>query len=88
MNFEEFHKMIKELYTLANESLPELSLIKEIFEHIDVRRDGQLDFQEYTQIFRNCNPPSLLMGTVPATREHQKAQSRVDKEKDLPTREK
>jgi hypothetical protein len=57
--------MLKELYSLANESLPELSILKELFEHIDVRRDGLLDFQEFTQNFRNCNPPSLLMGNIP-----------------------
>lgn len=66
MNFEEFHKMIKDVYAQAKESLPELAIIKENYELIDVRRDGILDFQEWTQTFRNCRPPSLLMGTVPA----------------------
>ena len=66
MNFEEFHKMLKDVYSQANQALPELSLLKETFEQIDVRRDGILDFQEWTQTFRNCKPPSLLMGTVPA----------------------
>jgi Ca2+-binding EF-hand superfamily protein len=65
MNFEEFHKMLRELYTQASEELPEFSIIKELFEHIDVRHDGLLDFQEFTQNFRNCKPPSLLMGTIP-----------------------
>ena len=65
MSFEEFHKMLKELYSLASESLPEFSVLKEFFNHIDIRSDGILDFQEFTQTFRNYNPPSLLMGTTP-----------------------
>jgi hypothetical protein len=66
MSFEEFHKMVRNLYEQASESLPEFSNIRELFDHIDIRRDKYLDFQEFTQTFRNCDPPSLLMGTVPA----------------------
>ena len=61
--------MVRELYHKAAEPLPELAIIKEFFEHIDVRKDGQLDFQEFAQIFRIYRPPSLIMGTVPATNE-------------------
>lgn len=31
MNFEEFHKMLKDLYSQASEPLPELAILKEIF---------------------------------------------------------
>lgn len=87
MNFEEFHKMVKDVYRQANEPLPQLAVIKELFEHIDIRRDSQIDFQEFEQTFRNCTPPSLLMGTVPASGNLLK-QARVDPEKDKPVREK
>jgi Ca2+-binding EF-hand superfamily protein len=58
--------MVESLYHQASEPLLEFQLIKELFEYIDVRKDDQIDFQEFTQIFRNCTPPSLLMGTKPA----------------------
>lgn len=87
MNFEEFHKMVRDLYHQGSEPLPELAILKEIFEHIDIRKDNQLDFQEFTQTFRNCTPPSLLMGTVPAAG-NLKNQSKEDLEKDKPVREK
>ena len=45
MNFEEFNKMLRDLYHQASEPLPELALIKELYDHIDIRRDNQLDFQ-------------------------------------------
>lgn len=45
MSLEEFHKMLKELYKLASESIPEYSQLKELFDHIDIRQDNQLDFQ-------------------------------------------
>lgn len=66
MSFEEFYKMLEKLYEQASEPFPEFQLLKELFGYIDVRKDNQLDFQEFTQIFRNCSPPSLLMGTKPA----------------------
>lgn len=52
-------------------------MIKELFGYIDVRKDDQIDFQEFTQTFRNCNPPSLLMGTKPV--EEQKMMSKIQK---------
>ena len=48
MSFEEFHKMMKDLYAQASEPLPEFALLKEFFDHIDIRKDGTLDFQEFT----------------------------------------
>jgi Ca2+-binding EF-hand superfamily protein len=58
--------MLKELYSQAAESLPEYQQLEDIFNFIDIRKDSQIDFQEFTQIFRSCNPPNLLMGTTPA----------------------
>ena len=57
--------MLEKLYEQASEAFPELQVLKDLFAYIDVRKDGQIDFQEFTQIFRNCKPPSLLMGTKP-----------------------
>lgn len=80
--------MLKELYTQASENLPEYQQIEDLFKFIDIRRDNQIDFQEFTQIFRNCNPPNLLMGTTPAPSDQVISKPKGDKEANLPTREK
>ena len=58
--------MLRSLYEQAAEALPEFAQLQDLFNYIDLRKDGQIDFQEWTQVFRNCAPPSLLMGTTPA----------------------
>lgn len=79
MNFEEFYKMIQQLYTQASQNLPEYQQLEDIFQFIDIRKDGQLDFQEFTQVFRGCNPPNLLMGTTPAPADKIISKKVVDK---------
>jgi len=88
LSFEEFHKMLKEVYAQANEQLPEYQQIEDLFKFIDIRRDSQIDFQEFTQVFRNCNPPNLLMGTTPAPSDQVVSKPLIDKEATLPIREK
>ncbi len=78
--------MMKELYTQAAEQLPEFQQIEDLFRFIDIRRDNQIDFQEFTQVFRNCNPPNLLMGTTPAPTNQMISKPANDKEANLPTR--
>lgn len=68
MNFEEFYTLVKELYKLGNEELPEYAIIKELFEFIDVRKDKRLDYQEWVQTFRNYHPPSQIQGTRQPTK--------------------
>ena len=68
--------------------MPEYQQIEDLFNYIDIRRDHQIDFQEYTQVFRNCTPPSLLMGTTPAPSDQIISKPKNDKEASLPTREK
>lgn len=71
---------MKELYSQASENLPEYQQLEDIFTYIDIRKDNQLDFQEFTQVFRNCNPPNLLMGTTPAPADQIISKSVFDKE--------
>jgi len=71
--------MIKQLYSQAAENLPEYQQLEDIFKFIDIRKDGQLDFQEFTQVFRTCNPPNLLMGTTPAPADQIISKKPVDK---------
>jgi Ca2+-binding EF-hand superfamily protein len=71
--------MIKQLYVQAAENLPEYQQLEDLFKFIDIRKDGQLDFQEFTQAFRSCNPPNLLMGTTPAPSDQIISKKPVDK---------
>jgi hypothetical protein len=79
--------MLEKLYEQASEPFPEFQLLKELFAYIDVRKDNQLDFQEFTQIFRNCTPPSLLMGTKPADEQQMMTKIMKNKEEGMPVRE-
>jgi Ca2+-binding EF-hand superfamily protein len=88
LTFEEFYSMMKELYSQASENLPEYQQLEDIFTFIDIRKDGQIDFQEFTQVFRGCNPPNLLMGTTPAPADQIISKKASDKEENLPIREK
>lgn len=63
MSFEEFYNLFKDIFVLSNQALPQFSIIKEMFDFIDVRNDGKLDYQEWVQTFRNYNPPHLIQGT-------------------------
>lgn len=59
-----------------------------MFNFIDIRKDNQLDFQEFTQVFRNCNPPNLLMGTTPAPSDQLLSSKVKNHEENKPIREK
>lgn len=59
-----------------------------MFNFIDIRKDNQLDFQEFTQVFRNCNPPNLLMGTTPAPSDQLLSSKTKNHEEHKPIREK
>lgn len=71
--------MLKELYNQASERLPEYQQLEDLFNYIDIRRDSNIDFQEWTQMFRTCNPPNLLMGTTPAPSDQVISKPNVDK---------
>ena len=42
LSFEEFFKMLKELYAQASEPLPEYQQLEDLFTFIDIRKDIQL----------------------------------------------
>ena len=53
MTFEEFSKLVRTLYKKDNEPGPAFDIIKDLFEFIDLRKDGFLDIHEWMQTFRN-----------------------------------
>ena len=58
MNFEEFSKLVLALYKKDEEPSPAFDIIKDLFEFIDLRKDGHLDIHEWMQTFRNIQKKS------------------------------
>lgn len=52
LTYEQFTKMVTKLSQLAREDAPSFSLIKDMFDFIDIRRDGIIDMNEWMQSFR------------------------------------
>ena len=44
--------MVTKLFQLAREETPSFPLIKDMFDFIDIRRDGIIDMSEWMQSFR------------------------------------
>lgn len=49
--FSEFNRLVARVHELANEKTPAYSVIKDLFETIDIRSDGVLDMDEWQQTF-------------------------------------
>jgi len=60
MSFEEFEKLTKSLY-LRNEEEPQaFDILKDLFDFIDLRKDGVLDIHEWMQTFRGLEKEKIL----------------------------
>jgi hypothetical protein len=46
---------------MANEPLPAFSIMKDMFEVIDIRGDGVVDEKEWVQTFGQFDPPETIM---------------------------
>ena len=75
--------MLKQLFNQGQKEMPHFQQLEDLFKFIDVRRDGNIDFQEWTQMFRTCSPPNLLMGTTPASTEQIVSRPKADKEEEI-----
>lgn len=53
MVYEEFVQFISQLYRLAGEEIPALSITRDLFNFIDVKKDGVIDINEWNQTFNN-----------------------------------
>ena len=51
MTYEEFSNFVTSLSKLAQEEVPAFSTIKDLFEFIDMKKDGIIDINEWTQTF-------------------------------------
>nr|QBH22546.1 EF hand family protein [Philasterides dicentrarchi] len=53
LDFEQFQNFIREISFLSNEDVPPYSIIKDMFEYIDKRRDGIIDMTEWMDVFQS-----------------------------------
>ena len=51
MDFDKFKKIIYDLYKREMKSLPPYSVLKYVYDYIDIRKDGLIDLNEWNQIF-------------------------------------
>ena len=52
MDYKDFNRFMIEVYKMANQTLPSFQIIKDIFQTIDIRKDGFIDMVEWTQTFK------------------------------------
>lgn len=58
MSYEEFEKMARSLYLKNGEEMQPFDILKDLFDFIDLRKDGVLDIHEWMQTFRSLEKNS------------------------------
>lgn len=53
LNFEDFVSLMNKLCELSKESLPSYTVLRDLFEIIDMRKDGVLDLKEWLSTFKS-----------------------------------
>ena len=51
MTFSEFNQLVIKVHELAGEKAPTYPVIKDLFDAIDIRKDGVIDLHEWQQTF-------------------------------------
>jgi len=52
LTYDQFTKMTTKLYQLAKQEVPPFPIIKDMFDFLDIRKDGIIDMTEWMQSFR------------------------------------
>jgi len=60
LTYEEFTGFVHELCRVSKDEVPALAIIRDLFEFIDVKKDGVIDIKEWTQTF-NQLPVSFFI---------------------------
>ena len=55
IDFQKYRNMIIDLYTRNEQEIPNFTLIKNTFDAIDLRKDGIIDFNEWSKSFSTVN---------------------------------
>ena len=67
LTFKEFEKLLRSLCSYSNEKMPmpEYTVLKDIFDAIDIGKDGLLDYREWTTTFQHLGVPEKGSETQP-----------------------
>jgi len=64
LTYSQFNKMIVKLFQLMREDPPAFPIIKDLFDFIDLRRDGIIDMNEWMQSFRLIENDGIGFGDI------------------------
>lgn len=53
MTFEDFNRLVNKLSELSGDSVPAFSVVRDIFDVIDIRKDGVIDMREWLNTFKD-----------------------------------
>ena len=53
MTYIDFSHLISELCFVSNTVTPSFTVIKDLFDAVDIKKDGYIDVNEWNQIFNN-----------------------------------
>lgn len=70
LTYQEFGKLVIKAYELAGEKAPAYPVIKDLFDNIDVRKDGIIDQHEWQQTFGNVLEGSNKLSIKPTPLNH------------------
>ena len=51
LNFSDFNRLVTKCYEIGNLNPTAYPVIKDLFDSIDIRKDGEIDFKEWSQTF-------------------------------------
>ena len=57
LTYTDFSNLIIKLYKADNNAVPTYQVLKDLFDIIDIRKDGKIDKHEWNQTFANVSPP-------------------------------
>ncbi len=65
----DFNKLVQKVHEVARESCPTYLVVKDMFDSIDIRKDGIIDLHEWQQTFGRVadDPQNQTMATSPLT---------------------
>jgi Ca2+-binding EF-hand superfamily protein len=53
LTYEEFNDFLSYIHKMTGEDLPPLSIIRDLFDFIDVKKDGIIDLNEWIETFNH-----------------------------------
>ena len=63
LNFSDFNRLVTKCYEIGNLKPPAYPVIKDLFDSIDIRKDGEIDFIEFGLVTEGNN--SLTIKPTP-----------------------